>query len=156
MSLIPFDKFKPENVLKYKIFAHKVKRLSNHWKYHYLDKKHMVNADCINKVVSRTNPLTGQVHNIAVSGTFREKYSMFCIITPSPLKAKPSFWHCDQDNGNAASFTVFIEMLITANWFERGDVLVLDNAAIHSGAQANIVEDILWHQAGVLVDPLPA
>ena len=28
--------------------------------------------------------------------------------------------------------------------FEPGDVLIMDNAAIHSGSEARILEDVLW------------
>jgi transposase len=34
--------------------------------------------------------------------------------------------------------------LITINWFEIGDILIMDNAAIHCGAEATILEDLLW------------
>ena len=48
------------------------------------------------------------------------------------------------------------------NWFEHNDVVIMDNAAIHSGAEAKIVTDILWSHImpdgellRVLVVPLP-
>jgi hypothetical protein len=34
--------------------------------------------------------------------------------------------------------------LISACWFEHGNVLILDNAAIHSGGDAGKVKDYLW------------
>ena len=60
-----------------------------------------------------------------------------------------------EENGTAASFTAFIEHLLTIAWFSPGDVLILDNAAIHTGGEAAIVKDLLWMMARVLVVPLP-
>ena len=31
-----------------------------------------------------------------------------------------------------------------SGWFEVGDVLAMDNAAIHTGGEAVIVENLLW------------
>jgi hypothetical protein len=52
--------------------------------------------------------------------------------------------------------------LISTRWFELGNVLVLDNAALCSGGDAGIVEDSLWdnkvvdgHPLNVLVLFLP-
>ena len=60
-----------------------------------------------------------------------------------------------EENGMVASFTAFVEHLILMNWFSPGDVLILDNAAIHTGGEAAIVSDLLWLVARVLVVPLP-
>ena len=60
-----------------------------------------------------------------------------------------------EENGTTASFTAYIEYLIAINWFQAGDILIMDNAAIHTGGEAAIVADILWEFARVLVVPLP-
>jgi hypothetical protein len=41
-------------------------------------------------------------------------------------------------------YSVYIEYLITINWFEIGNILIMANAAIHCGAEATILEDLLW------------
>jgi hypothetical protein len=38
-------------------------------------------------------------------------------------------------------------ILLSNNWFERGDILIMDNASIPHG-EADTVEDLLWHDAG--------
>jgi hypothetical protein len=49
-----------------------------------------------------------------------------------------------KENGSAASFVTFIEYLIATRFFVHGEILVMDNAAIHTGAEAGIIEDLLW------------
>jgi transposase len=60
-----------------------------------------------------------------------------------------------RDNGNAPSFLAIIEMLLATNWFERGDVLTVNNASIHVGQEADIVEEMLWNAMQVVMVFLP-
>jgi hypothetical protein len=48
-----------------------------------------------------------------------------------------------RDNGNATSFVAFIEYMIGTRFFLHNKILVMDNAAIHTGGKAEIVEDLL-------------
>ena len=154
-SLVPLDKMRPENVQKGIEFFGKLAGLPNRFKYHWVDEKHVVNKDCMNGRVRR-DPLTGRVRTLMVSGNFRVAYNLIAIISSNPNKARPCHWHIGRENGNAAAFVAFIENLITINWFDPYDVLILDNAAIHTGSEAGILADALWDIARVVVVPLPA
>jgi hypothetical protein len=98
---------------------------------------------------------------ILVSGDFREAYNLLAIISSNPTK--PSFidYVIGKENGNSTSFAAYIMELISSGWFEHGDVLIMDNAAIHSGGDAGNVKDYLWdtvvdvRQLNVLVIFLP-
>jgi transposase len=145
-NLVPLDKFRHDNVAKYHEFMAKLAMLPNHHKYHFIDEKHLVNKDCIANRV-HADPLTGRVWCIQVSGDFRMAYNLIviAIITASLMKTSPPVHYVlGEDNGTAANFTAYITYLITVNWFEIGDILIMDNAAIHCGAEATILEDLLW------------
>ena len=90
-----------------------------------------------------------------MSGDFRDSYNLFAIISCNENKLRPIAYSIGRDNGNAASFLGFVEFLLLHNWFERGDVIIMDNASIHTGGEAEIVEDLLWESAGVIVIFLP-
>jgi hypothetical protein len=108
-----------------------------------LDEKHIVNSDAApNKV--RANPLTGYIDNIPVSGDFRDAYNLMAVITGNPAKTHPIVYSIGRDNGDAMAFLVFVTSLIDAGFFEHNEVLVMDNATIHTGGDANTVEDLLW------------
>ena len=141
---MPLDKFKPANVQKYLEFMEKIDKLDNRWKYHWVDEKHVVNGDCQSKTV-RADPLNGQIREILVDGSFREAYTLIATISANPRKSTPTHYHIAQDNGTAAAFTAYVETMISDNWFEPYDVLIMDNAAIHTGGEANILEDFLWN-----------
>jgi transposase len=153
-NLVPKDKFRAENILRYMEFRSTLQKLPDHSKFHWLDEKHMVNKD-VEATKVRADPLTGYIPCIYVNGDFREAYNLFAIISASPRKASPVAYSIGRDNGNAASFLAFINFLLSSNWFERGDVLIMDNASIHTGQEAEIVEDLLWQAMQVLVVFLP-
>jgi transposase len=91
-----------------------------------------------------------------MNGDFRDAYNLFAIISASPQKVSPVAYYIGRDDGNAALFLAFIEFLLQNSWFERGDILIMDNASIHMGAgEADIVEDLLWNAMQVLVVFLP-
>jgi transposase len=106
--------------------------------------------------------LTGRVPAIPVSRDFREAYNLFAIIATNPDELYPIDYMIGRENGNAASFVAFIEYLIGTRFFLHDKILVMDNAAIHTGAEAEIVEDLLWDMVvdgrplNVLVVYLPA
>jgi hypothetical protein len=91
-----------------------------------------------------------------------ESFSDVAIILTNPDKPYPIEYMIGRENGNAASFEAFIEYLIGTRFFLHSKILVMDNAAIHTGAEAEIVEDLLWDMVvdgrplNVLVVYLPA
>ena len=131
-----------------------IARLPDHSKYHFLDEKHLVNKDVEPNRV-RADPLTGYIPCILVNGDFRDTYNLMAVISGNPLKSKSIAYSIGRENGTSASFLVFIELLLRNDWFQRGDVLIMDNAAIHTGGAADVVEDLLWNSMGVLILYLP-
>jgi hypothetical protein len=144
-SLVPLDKFKPRNGQRYLGFLATLDKLPNHFKFHFIDEKHVVNGDCMIMDRVRADPLIGQIRNICVMGLFREAFNLMFIISPDPNKPQPAYWVCGEENCNASSYVAFLEHLITVGWFERGGVLIRDLATIHNRAEAKIAEDLLQY-----------
>jgi hypothetical protein len=86
---------------------------------------------------------------------FRDTYNLFAIVSTSPRKVSPVAHSVGRDNGNATSFLAFIEFFLARNWFEHSDALIMDNASIHTGQEANVAENLLWEAMQVLVVFLP-
>jgi hypothetical protein len=107
------------------------------------NKNASVNKDVLPNRV-RACPLTGRVPAILVSGDFREAYNLFAIILTNPDKPYPIDYMIRRENGNATSFIAFIKHLIGTSFFLHDKILGMDNAAIHTGAEADIAEDLLW------------
>jgi hypothetical protein len=150
-NLVLLDMFKNENIIKYHEYIEKMERLPDKTKFHFFDEKHLVNKVVLpNK--TRADPLTGYMNAILVRGDFREAYNLLAIISSNPTKPSPIHCVIGKDNGSSKSFTAYIMELISSLWFEHGDVLILDNSAIHSGGDAGNVKDYLWD---MVVDERP-
>jgi hypothetical protein len=68
-----------------------------------------------------------------VSGDFRETYNLIACINGNPLKAKPVVYTIGKENGTAAVFDSFCQMMVVSGWLRQDEIIVMDNAAIHTG-----------------------
>jgi hypothetical protein len=142
-NLIPLDKFKKKNILRFLQYKKKMDLLFDHTKWNFLDEKHIVNKDALS-TKGRANPLTGYIDFIPVTGDFRDSYNIFAVISGNPAKPRPVQYRIDKENGTAETFLRFITALIISGFFLHEEVLVMDNARIHTGGEAACVETLLW------------
>ncbi len=56
---------------------------------------------------------------------------------------------------NAAVFSETVIRIIATVFLRQGDVLVLDNAAIHHYQESTTLGDYLWYEHGILITFLP-
>ena len=142
-NLIPLDKWKPSNLAAFVEFYEKLKQLPDRKRFNFLDEKHIVNKDVLQTKVRR-DPLSGYTPHIRVSGDFREAYNIFACISADTTKPRPIFYNIRKDNGSALSFMEFVSDMIISRYLKHNDIVVMDNAAIHSGKEAQPLADLLW------------
>ena len=142
-NLIPLDKFKNGNILRFLEYKKTMDLLYDHTMWNFLDEKHIVNHDALPKK-GRADPLTGYMDFIPVTGDFRQSYNIFAIISANPTKPRPIEYRIDQENGSSATFVLFITALIISGFFKHEEILVMDNARIHTGGEADGIESLLW------------
>jgi hypothetical protein len=56
---------------------------------------------------------------------------------------------------NAAVFSETVIRIVATGFLWQGDVLVLDNAAIHHYQESTTLGDYLWYEHGILITFLP-
>ena len=93
----------------------------------------------------RADPMTGLVDCIPVSGDFRSSHNLIGAITIDKKSILPMVYHISKSNNTAKQFMSFMRALILDGWFRHLDVLVLDNAAVHTGGEAEFLVDMLWN-----------
>jgi hypothetical protein len=150
-NLVPIDKWLMRNASRVLQYRAIMDRFPDHSKWNFLDEKHVVNKDVLPKKI-RADPLTGYVDAVEVSGDFREAHNIFAVVSGSPTKKVSISYHISKANGNATQFVAFIKMLIISNYFEHQEILVMDNARIHTAGEAECVEYFLWN---TIVDGRP-
>jgi transposase len=150
-NLVPLDKFRQENVIRYVEFKLKCQLLFDHSRFCFLDEKHLVNSDTMPKKQRRC-PLTGRTEFISVSGDFRKTYNMIACISGNPLKQRHAVFTIGEENGTSESFMYFCLLMVESGWLVHDEILVMDNAAVHTGHEARDLEQWFWE---LIVDGRP-
>jgi hypothetical protein len=130
-NLVSLDKFWQENVIGFIEYKLKCQLMFDHSPFCFIDKKHLVNADYVPKKL-QCCPLSGQMDFIAVSGDFRETYNLIACISGNPHKERPLVYMIGKESGTAAAFISFCEMMVVSGWLHHDEIIVMDNAAIHT------------------------
>ena len=120
-----------------------ISKLANHKVFNFVDEKHVTNHNG-NELMVRIDPITGNRDGINVPGNFRETHSIIACISANPAKNKHIFASVGQGNNNSAAFMRFVEAMVTERFLLHGEVLIMDNAAIHTGRDSIGLEDFLW------------
>jgi hypothetical protein len=150
-NIVPLDKFRAENVIRFIEYKLKCQLLFDHSRFCFIDEKHLVNSDTVPKKL-RCCPISGRMDFIAVSGDFRETYNLIACISANPLKDKPVVYTVGKQNGTATAFFSFCELMVATGWLRHDEIIVMDNAAIHTGGAAADLERFLWE---TVVDDRP-
>jgi hypothetical protein len=78
-NLVPLDKFRCENVIRFVEYKLKCQLLFDHSKFCFIDEKHLVNSDSVPKKLCSC-PISGRTEFIPVSGDFCETYNLIACI----------------------------------------------------------------------------
>jgi hypothetical protein len=151
-NLVPLDKWKLSNKIRYFEFVQKFCIYSDHSKYNFIDEKHIFNKDVYSTKVWK-DPLTGKLPCIHVSGDFRKAYNIMAVISANPDKEYPiDYMVIGEENGMSEAFVAFMTYLIAKRSLRHNEFVVMDNASIHYQNNSTVIEDMLWE---TIVDGLP-
>jgi hypothetical protein len=151
-NMVPIDKFKPENIERALEYIHAVLSLDQS-RLKFVDEKSLKGAEIFNHKVQR-DPITGEVPSIITDSDFRNTYTIIglCGVDTS---APPFFFNLNQFTNDSEAFSIAVEEAIIAGFLKSGDILVMDNAAIHVFGENDVLVDFLWENFGIHMLMLP-
>jgi transposase len=152
-NLVPYDKFRPRNMEKAWEYLDHIARISPE-RLKYGDEKSLKGKAIFNKL-ARRDVLTGLVPPTMTDPDFRNTYSIIGICGIC-TRSSPVRYRIMDATVDANLFSMEIESAISHRYLRAGDVLILDNAAIHTGKDNSVIEEWLWEEHMVLVLFLPA
>ena len=142
--MIPLDKFKETNWFRYFEYRMMLDLISDHSKFNFLDEKHIWNHNG-QKLRVRRNPITGQIPSVKVSGNFRDSQSIIACITTNKTKPQKLFFTIGKQNNDSDTFMLFVRLMVAHRFLRHGEVIVMDNCAIHHGGFAARLQEFVWH-----------
>jgi transposase len=151
-NMIPFDKFRPENYEKALIYMTIISKIDPR-RIKFGDEKHLEGSELYCRKV-RKNVFTGEVPGIMAHPDFRNVYSIvgFCSID---TRVSPVRFGITQNLNDSSSFSMQVVLAVQSGFLQHGDVLVLDNAAIHTGGVNTDLEEWLWANFRIFLLYLP-
>lgn len=151
-NLVPYDKFKPDNVEKAIEYMTMLKCLDFR-RVVFGDEKLLKGQELFDRK-ARINPITGERPKQVVDPDFRMTHSITAFT--SLTDEIPVWYRIHEGNNDADQFARDIERAIAHGFIKEYDVLVLDNAAYHRGKENAVLEEWLWENFAVFVLFLPA
>lgn len=84
---------------------------------------------------------------------FRNVYCITGFVTINHSKYPPSVYSIGEENHDSPAYMAFIIIAVGSGWLARGDVVMADNAIVHSGGAADILSNFLWNAPSLDGDP---
>jgi hypothetical protein len=116
------------------------------------DEKHIKGEDLFGP--ARIDPLTGERPSHRTDGDFRNTYTVIGICGIDH-RVQPVEYVINKYTNDSVAFKDFIDKAIIKGFLLQGDILILDNAAIHVKGESSNLFDFLWDNFQILVICLP-
>ena len=152
-NLVPYDKFRPANIQKAKEYVRILAQLDP-TRVKYCDEKSLKGKSIYNKK-PRRDIVTGIIPAVLTAPDLRNTYSIIGICSID-RRTTPVRFRITDITVNAELFAMEIEAAVATKFLTPGDVLVMDNAANHTGKENTVLEDWLWNSHRIFALFLPA
>ena len=152
-NLVPYDKFRPANIAKAREYVKWIAKIDPR-RLKYGDEKSL-KGKTIECRRARRDIVSGLVPVTLTDPDWRNTYSIIGIVGIDK-RVTPMKYRITKATVDAALFSLEIEDALRTRFLRPGDVLVLDNAANHTGKGNTVLEDWLWNYHRVCVLFLPA
>ena len=151
-NLVPYDKFKPDNIAKALEYMSMLKCLDL-GRVIFGDEKLLKGQELYNRK-ARINPITGEKPKLVVDPDFRITHSITAFTSLS--EDVPVWYRIHEGNNDAEEFSKDVLTAIAMGFIKEWDVLVVDNAAYHCGKGNSVLKEWLWENHSVFLLFLPA
>ncbi len=152
-NLVPYDRFRPRNIEKAIEYIRALARIDP-GRLKYANEKSLIGKDICNKL-ARRDPFTGIVPPTMADLDLRNTYSIIGICGIS-RQSTPVQYRITESTVDAELFALEVEDAVATRFLWPGDVLVMDNAANHTGKENTVLEDWLWEENSIFALFLPA
>ncbi len=147
LNLVPYNKFWPSNMEKACEYLDHIARISPE-RLKYGNKKSLKGKSIFNKLACR-DVLTGLVLATTTDMDLRNTYSIIGV-SGICTRSMPVKYRITDAIVDADLVSLEIKLAIAKQFLRAGDMLILDNAANHTGKGNSMLEEWLWEEHMVL------
>ena len=119
----------------------------------FCDKKHLKGRELFSRNGWR-DPQTRIIEPICIPSDFQNTYTIIGVYGVAS-ETVPFNYILHECTNDAAIFSDVILMMVADKTLVRGNVLVMDNAAIHHYHESSALEDVLWDEFETAIIFLP-
>jgi hypothetical protein len=152
LDQVPIDKYSPDNCLRLMEYVKIITQIDP-MRLKFCDKKHLKGRELFSRKGWR-DPQTGIIEPVCVPSDFRNSYTIIGVCGVAS-ETVPFDYILHEGTNDAAIFSYVILMMVADKTLVSGDVLVMDNAAIHHHHESSALEDVLWDEFGIAIIFLP-
>jgi len=154
-SIFPHLKYTMNNIIKLNKYINFISTI-NPYRLVFTDEKPLQGGE-IFKAPVRRDPLTGETPTVTSTIKIKNKFNLMAAVKCSSANEHENIaYQIGKFKGNSFMFKEFVLNMVRTNFLQEGDILVCDNATIHTRQECRYLHDELWEYASVFVILLPA
>jgi hypothetical protein len=143
LDKVPIDKYSPDNCLRLMEYMNIITQIDP-MRLKFCNEKHLKGRGLILWKGWRDSQ-TGIAEHVCIPSDFQNAYTIIGIC--GVAQETVSFdYVLHEGKHDAAFFSDVILMMVADETLVRGNVLFMDNAAIHRHHESSVLEDVLWNE----------
>jgi hypothetical protein len=152
LNQVPINKYSPDNCLCLMEYMNIITQIDP-MRLKFCDKKHLKGRELFSRNGWR-DPQTRIIEPICIPSDFQNTYTIIGVYGVAS-ETVPFNYILHECTNDAAIFSDVILMMVADETLVSGDVLVMDNAAIHHNHESSALEDVLWDEFEIAIIFLP-
>ena len=153
-SIFPHKKYTLYNLTRINNYINFVSNLNPN-RLIFTDEKPLQGNEILKGRVRR-NPITGETPHVESTMKIKNKFNLMATVKVSGLNHSENiFYQIGKYKADSYVFKEFVLRMIHTNFLQPGDVLVCDNATIHTQRECKHVREHLYSYTGVYMLLLP-
>ena len=153
-SVFPHNKYTAFNIIRINNYINFVVKI-NPCRLVFTDEKPLRGNE-LYKANARRHPITGDTPHIQSTVKLKNKFNLMAAVKISGQENENLFYQIGKYKATSFVFKSFVLDMVRSNYLQPGDILVCDNASIHTRDECTHLREELMMFANVYILLLPA
>ena len=153
-SVFSHNKYNYSNLIRLNNYINYVQTI-NHYRLIFTDEKPYKSMSIFNDT-RRRDTHTGQMPHVCANiNNLKNCFNIMAAVKINGIENENIFYQIGKFSGNSITFRQFVLNMIESNFIQEGDILVCDNASIHTRGECMYLREDLYQLFGISILLLP-